>query len=107
MAGLYIHLPFCKSRCIYCAFYSTTQHGLMDDYVTALCKEMELRNTPPSSLHTPHSTRSISAAVRPLSFLQPCSTVCFIIYIRYMRWRPMRKSPWSVTLMTSRAIMRK
>ena len=56
MAGLYIHLPFCKSRCIYCAFYSTTQHERMDDYVTALCKEMELRNTPPSSLHTPHST---------------------------------------------------
>ena len=54
MAGLYIHLPFCKSRCIYCAFYSTTQHERMDDYVTALCKEMELRNTPPSSLHTPH-----------------------------------------------------
>ena len=56
MAGLYIHLPFCKSRCIYCAFYSTTQHERMDDYVTALCKEMELRNTPPSSFHIPHST---------------------------------------------------
>ena len=56
MAGLYIHLPFCKSRCIYCAFYSTTQHERMDDYVTALCKEMELRSTPPSSLHTPHSS---------------------------------------------------
>ena len=56
MAGLYIHLPFCKSRCIYCAFYSTTQHERMDDYVTALCKEMELRSTPPSSFHIPHST---------------------------------------------------
>ena len=56
MAGLYIHLPFCKSRCIYCAFYSTTQHERMDDYVTALCKEMELRSTPHSSFHIPHST---------------------------------------------------
>ncbi len=59
MAGLYIHLPFCKSRCIYCAFYSTTQHERMDDYVTALCKEMELRSTPSSSLPTPHSTLHI------------------------------------------------
>ena len=56
MAGLYIHLPFCKSRCIYCAFYSTTQHEVMDDYVTALCKEMELRSTPHSTLHPPPST---------------------------------------------------
>ena len=43
MAGLYLHIPFCKSRCIYCGFYSTTRHELMADYVDALCREMQLR----------------------------------------------------------------
>ena len=43
MAGLYIHIPFCESRCIYCGFYSTTSLKMRDDYIDALCKEMSLR----------------------------------------------------------------
>ncbi len=43
MAGLYIHIPFCESRCIYCGFFSTTSLRLRDDYVEALCHEMQLR----------------------------------------------------------------
>ena len=43
MAGLYIHIPFCESRCIYCGFYSTTSLKMRDDYIDALCKEMTLR----------------------------------------------------------------
>lgn len=43
MAGLYIHIPFCESRCIYCGFYSTTSLKLRDAYIEALCHEMELR----------------------------------------------------------------
>lgn len=43
MAGIYIHIPFCESRCIYCDFYSTTSLKWKDDYVDALCKEMKLR----------------------------------------------------------------
>lgn len=43
MAGLYIHIPFCESRCIYCGFYSTTSLSLRDEYVDALCHEMRLR----------------------------------------------------------------
>lgn len=43
MTGLYIHIPFCESRCIYCGFYSTTSLSLRDDYVNALCKEMKMR----------------------------------------------------------------
>lgn len=43
MAGLYIHIPFCESRCIYCGFYSTTSLNMREAYIDALCREMELR----------------------------------------------------------------
>lgn len=42
--GLYIHIPFCRSRCIYCDFYSTTgKLQLQDAYTGALIHEMRLR----------------------------------------------------------------
>ncbi len=43
MAGIYIHIPFCKSRCRYCDFYSTTQLARRKDYVDALLREIEMR----------------------------------------------------------------
>ena len=43
MAGIYIHIPFCKQRCNYCAFYSTTLYNIREKYVDALCKEIVLR----------------------------------------------------------------
>lgn len=43
MTGLYIHIPFCASRCIYCGFYSTVRPDLQNRYVECLCKEMRMR----------------------------------------------------------------
>ena len=43
MAGLYVHIPFCKSRCIYCGFYSTTQLELRQRYVDAVVEEARRR----------------------------------------------------------------
>lgn len=42
-SGIYIHIPFCKSRCIYCGFYSTTNSNKRRRYVDALLKEMQMR----------------------------------------------------------------
>lgn len=44
MAGIYVHIPFCASRCIYCDFYSTTRLDLRQRYVDALCREMSMRS---------------------------------------------------------------
>lgn len=39
MAGIYIHIPFCKSRCRYCDFFSTTQLEKREAYVKAVVEE--------------------------------------------------------------------
>ena len=41
--GLYIHIPFCQSKCGYCDFFSVTNLRPRHRFISALLKEMELR----------------------------------------------------------------
>lgn len=45
--SLYIHIPFCLSKCTYCDFFSKPQTGCInpvpDEYITALCSELKFR----------------------------------------------------------------
>ena len=52
--GIYIHVPFCQKRCIYCDFYSTTYGPEWKRfYVSALKHEMLLRRTEIDSSRVP------------------------------------------------------
>ena len=43
--GLYVHVPFCQSKCPYCDFYSITSPDLISAYLSALEKEAQIYST--------------------------------------------------------------
>jgi len=43
MAGIYIHIPFCRQACHYCDFHFSTSLKSKDDFIKALLSEMDLR----------------------------------------------------------------
>jgi len=45
MAGIYIHIPFCKQACHYCDFHFSTSLKYKDDFLQALLKEIRLQKS--------------------------------------------------------------
>ncbi len=43
MAGLYLHIPFCKQACYYCDFHFSTQKDNKEALIDAMCKELVLQ----------------------------------------------------------------
>ncbi len=43
MAGIYLHIPFCKQACHYCDFHFSTSLKKKEELVNALCRELVLR----------------------------------------------------------------
>jgi oxygen-independent coproporphyrinogen III oxidase len=44
MPGIYIHIPFCNTKCIYCDFYSITDHSAKADLLNCIIKEVEYKS---------------------------------------------------------------
>ena len=67
MAGIYIHIPFCKKACHYCNFHFSTSNRLQQDFVAALLQEIELRKTyitePVSTIYFGGGTPSILPSI--------------------------------------------
>lgn len=62
-AGVYLHIPFCKSRCSYCDFATDIYRdsGAVEQYVNALCREIKLRKpVRQQGLNDQHSDQALS-----------------------------------------------
>lgn len=113
MPMLYIHVPFCESRCIYCDFYSTTCRSEEDRYISAAIREMqaragELKDAPlrtvyigggtPSVLK-PQSLQHIFAAIEKTFDISACSEITLEVnpdditpaYIKELRKTPVTR----------------
>ena len=43
MAGIYLHIPFCKKACLYCDFHFTTSLKYKDELLNAMHTELQLQ----------------------------------------------------------------
>jgi oxygen-independent coproporphyrinogen-3 oxidase len=68
MAGIYIHIPFCKQACFYCNFHFSTSLQYTNEFVQSLVKEIELKkkklnSSPISTLYFGGGTPSILSKI--------------------------------------------
>ena len=81
MAGIYVHIPFCKQRCSYCAFYSTTLYNIKESYVDALCKEIAMRKDYAGNVHI--GTIYLGGGTPSTLSMEQLQKICDTIYATY------------------------
>src|SRR5512143_3822783 len=64
--GLYLHIPFCLTKCPYCSFFSQTDISLIPDFIEALGREMEMAGPGfPSPFDTVYIGGGTPSVLRP------------------------------------------
>ena len=82
MSGIYIHIPFCKKKCIYCDFYSVAKLSDSQRYVNAVVKELDMRHGAFVTKDSPLETVYIGGgtpSLLPLPQLQTIINAVFCI----------------------------
>ena len=87
-AGVYLHIPFCKSRCSYCDFATDVYRNseAVDRYVAALCKEIDgfAVSNPKSKIQNPKWVDTIYFGGGTPSLLSPLQVARILDAVRAM-----------------------
>ena len=84
--GIYIHIPYCKSKCRYCDFYSAPgARGVPQGYVDALLRELGKNTRRPDTVYSVSYThldvykRQLNSS--PDEVILPCLAVAFAVML--------------------------
>ncbi|MDE6729654.1 MAG: radical SAM family heme chaperone HemW, partial [Oscillospiraceae bacterium] len=81
MTGIYIHVPFCAGKCIYCDFFSVKyQKRLVTDYVSAVIRNLQAYaiQDPVDTIYFGGGTPSLLSASQIAKILDACAKYCHI-----------------------------
>ncbi|MDE5884110.1 MAG: radical SAM family heme chaperone HemW [Oscillospiraceae bacterium] len=81
MTGIYIHVPFCARKCIYCDFFSVKyQKGLVSNYVNAVIRNLQAYavQDPVDTIYFGGGTPSLLSADQIFEILNACVKYCNI-----------------------------
>lgn len=75
MAGIYIHIPFCKQACYYCNFHFSTSLHFKNELIAAIVKEIEIQknylsNDPIATIYFGGGTPSLLSEMETQSILE-------------------------------------
>ncbi|MCB9451756.1 MAG: radical SAM family heme chaperone HemW [Anaerolineaceae bacterium] len=83
--SLYLHVPFCRTKCTYCAFNAyANMDGLVQDFVKALIREVEIvgHSRPGQYLHTIYFGGGTPSMLTPEQFDQILNTIHAVFIVR-------------------------
>jgi len=81
MAGIYLHIPFCRKLCSYCDFYHIISTGDNSEYISAICQELTTRRDYLGNEKV--STIYIGGGTPSLFSVREIDTLLNIIHNRY------------------------
>ena len=98
--GIYLHIPFCKSRCKYCDFFSTTDLEKREQYVEALLCEWQDRK---NELHEPIRTLYIGGGTPSTLDIDSLQLIVDSLQVNTVEEITLEVNPGDVTLKKAQA----